>query len=171
MVRGQRRRLSAALVLIPPALEALRRSLVIAQDSRNRVAESALAQTLSRLEAAHGDPVAALDHVTLAIRNYHHAGNTTMIHGAVAVVATIFDRLGRHEPAATIAGFVVSSPLAALPVMAEFGTAIAHLRNVLGEATYESLARKGETMTTAAMAAYAYDQIDQARAELNAVSK
>ena len=64
-----------------------------------------------------------------------------MIHGAVAVVATIFDRLGRHEPAATIAGFVVSSPLAALPVMAEFGTAIAHLRNVLGEATYEWLAR------------------------------
>ena len=31
--------------------------------------------------------------------------------------------------------------------------------------------RKGETMTTAAMVTYAYDQIDQARAELNAVSK
>ena len=41
--------------------------------------------------------------------------------------------------------------------MAEFGTAIAHLRNVFGEATYESVARKGETMTTAAMANYAYD--------------
>ena len=53
--------------------------------------------------------------------------------------------------------------------MAEFGTAIAHLRDVLGKATYESLARKGETMTTAAMVTYAYDQIDQARAELNAV--
>ena len=46
-----------------------------------------------------------------------------------------------------------------------------HLRDVLGEATYESLARKGETMTTAAMVAYAYDQIDQARTKLNAVSK
>ena len=32
--------------------------------------------------------------------------------------------------------------------------------------TYESLARKGETMTTAAMVTYAYDQIDQARTEL-----
>ena len=31
----------------------------------------------------------------------------------------------------------------------------------------ESLARKGETMTIAAMATYAYDQIDQARAELD----
>jgi hypothetical protein len=34
-----------------------------------------------------------------------------------------------------------------------------------------SLAGKGEAMTTAAMATYAYDQIDHARAELNAVSK
>ena len=45
-------------------------------------------------------------------------------------------------------------------------TAITHLREVLGDQTYESLARKGETMTTAAMVTYAYDQIDQARTEL-----
>jgi hypothetical protein len=38
-------------------------------------------------------------------------------------------------------------------------------------AACESLARKGETMTTAAMANSAHDQIDQARAELEAVSK
>jgi hypothetical protein len=53
----------------------------------------------------------------------------------------------------------------------EINTAIADLRDVLGDQTYESFARKGETMTTAEMATYAYDQIDQARAELNAVSK
>ena len=53
----------------------------------------------------------------------------------------------------------------------EITTAITRLRDVLGEATYESLARKGETMTTAAMVTYAYDQMDQARAELNEVSK
>jgi hypothetical protein len=53
----------------------------------------------------------------------------------------------------------------------EITTAIAHLRDILGDQTYESLARKGETMTTAAMVAYAYDQIDQARVELNAASK
>jgi hypothetical protein len=50
-------------------------------------------------------------------------------------------------------------------------TAITHLRDVLGDPAYESLARKGETMTAAAMVAYAYDQIDQARTELNATSK
>ena len=53
----------------------------------------------------------------------------------------------------------------------ELNTAIAHLRDALGDQTYEPLARKGETTTTAAMATYAYDQIDQARTELNAVSK
>ena len=53
----------------------------------------------------------------------------------------------------------------------EIDTAITHLREVLGEQTYESLAHKGETMTAAAMATYAYDQIDQARAALNRVSK
>jgi hypothetical protein len=53
---------------------------------------------------------------------------------------------------------------AAIP---EVYAAIAHLRYVLGDQTYESLARKGETMTTAAMATYAYDQIDQARTGLD----
>ncbi len=46
----------------------------------------------------------------------------------------------------------------------EITTAITDLRDVLGDQTYESLARNGETMTTAAMVTYAYDQIDQARA-------
>jgi hypothetical protein len=50
-------------------------------------------------------------------------------------------------------------------------TAIAHLRDVLGDQTYESLSRKGETMTTDEMVTYAYAQIEKARAELNAVSK
>ena len=146
------------------ALNALGRGLVIAQDSGNRADASALAQFLARLEAEHGDTVSAFDHLTLAIRNYHNSGDTTTIRVPLAVLAAVFDRLGRYEPAATIAGFALS-PIAATGVP-EITTAIAHLRDVLGEATYESLARKGETMTTAAMVTYAYDQIDQARTEL-----
>jgi hypothetical protein len=153
------------------SLAALRRGLAIAQDSGNRANQSNLAANLCVFEAEHGEPLAAFDHLTMAIGNYHDSGNTYMIRGPLGWLAVFFDRLRRYEPAATIAGFVVTSPLAALPVMAEFGIAIAHLRNVLGEATYESLARKGETMTTTAMATYAYDQIDQARTDLNAVSE
>jgi hypothetical protein len=151
------------------ALDALGRGLVIAQDSGERSVASVLAVFLARLEAEHGDPVSAFDHLTLAIRNFHNAGDTTAIRVPLAVLAVLFDRLGRYEPAATIAGFALS-PIAAAAVP-ELTTAITHLREVLGEATYESLAGKGETMTTAEMVTYAYDQIDQARAELNAVSK
>jgi hypothetical protein len=150
------------------ALDAARRGLVIARDSGNRYTETLLAAELSGLEVEHGDPLAALDYVTLAIGNFHDAGNTTGVRTTLGILAALFDRLGRHEPAATIAGFAVS-PLTA--TLAEFNTAIAHLREVLGDPVYESLARKGETMTTAAMATYAYDQIDQARAALKAISK
>jgi len=153
------------------SLVALRRGLAIAKDSGNRAHQSHLATNLCLFEAQHGEPLAVFDYFTMAIGNYHDSGNTYMTRTVLGMLATLFDRLGRYEPAATIAGFAVTSPVAALPAMAEFGTAMAHLRNVLGDQTYESLARKGESMTTAAMVTYAYDQIDQARAELNAVSK
>jgi hypothetical protein len=146
------------------ALNALGRGLVIAQDSGNRLDASALTPFLARLEGQHGDTVSAFDHLILTIRGFQNSGDTTSIRLPLAVLAVLFDRLGRYEPAATIAGFALS-PFSASAVP-EITTAIAHLRGVLGEATYESLASKGETMTTAAMATYAYDQIDQARTEL-----
>ncbi|MCV7439147.1 adenylate/guanylate cyclase domain-containing protein [Mycobacterium seoulense] len=148
------------------ALEALRRGLVIAQDSGSRAAESLLATVLSRLEADHGDPVAALDHITLAIRNFHDAGNVAYIRFALATLAVLLDRRGRLKPAAIIAGFAFD-PLNA----SEVSTAITHLRDVLGNQSYESLTRKGEAMTIAEMVTYAYEQIDQARMDLNAVSE
>jgi tetratricopeptide (TPR) repeat protein len=151
------------------ALEAMHRGLVIAQDSGNRYNETHLAANLAELEAERGDPLAALDHITLAIRNFHDSGNVATIRSPLTNLAVFLDRLGRHEPAATIAGFAFS-PLTAA-AFPQINATITHLRDVLGDQTYESLARTGETMTTAERATYAYDQIDQARTELNAVSK
>jgi hypothetical protein len=150
------------------ALNALGRGLVIAQDSGNRTSASLLALNLAPLEAEHGDTVSAFDHLALVIRTCHDSGDTTAVRAPLAILAVLFVRLGRYEPAATIAGFALS-PLSASG-FPEITTAITYLREVLGEATYESLARKGETMTTAAMASYAHDQIDQARAELKGAS-
>ena len=151
------------------ALHALGRGLVIAQDSGNRAVASGAAPFLALLEVEHGGTVSAFDHLTVAIRNYHNAGDPTTIRGALAILAVLFDRLGRYEPAATIAGFALSRVAAA--AVPEITTAIAHLRDVLGDQTYEALAHKGGAMTTAEMVPYAFNQIDQARAELNAVSK
>ncbi|MGB8790641.1 MAG: adenylate/guanylate cyclase domain-containing protein [Mycobacterium sp.] len=152
------------------ALEALRRSVLIAQDSGNRLYETQFLYWLARLEAEQGDRMAAFEYLAVAIRNNHDSGNTGMLHIPLAILATFLDRLGRYEPAATIAGFAAVNPMAAT-TLPDLGTAITHLRKVLGNQTYESLAHKSETMTTAAMVTYAYDQIDQARTELNAVSE
>jgi hypothetical protein len=76
----------------------------------------------------------------------------------LAIVAALLDRLGRYEAAAVIAGFALS-PLS-VEVIPELDTAIAHLRDVLSDQTYEQLAHKGEAMTTAAMATFAYREID-----------
>jgi hypothetical protein len=55
------------------ALGAMRRGLVIAQDSGNRFIESHLAIIVSRLEAEHGDPLAAFEYFIAAVRNFHDA--------------------------------------------------------------------------------------------------
>ena len=151
------------------ALDAFRRGLAIAHDSGNRFTGTQLAIVLGSGEAERGDNASAFDHLGLAIRNMHDSGNITTMRTPLAVLAVLFDRLDRHEASAIIAGFALST-LTALAVP-ELSRTIAHLRDVLGDQNYESLAHKGETMTTAEMARYAYDQIDQARAELNAVSK
>ena len=149
------------------ALEASRRGLVIAQDSGSRLTESLLATMLARLEAEHGDPLAALDHITSAVENFYDSGNIIYIQFALATLTVFFERLGHLQPAATMAGFALN-PFTAT-ASSQFSTAIDHLRDALGDQSYESLASKGAAMTTAAMVAYAFDQIDQARASFSNV--
>jgi predicted ATPase len=151
------------------ALKACRRGLQVAEDSGNRGIGTYLAMLVARIEALYGDSLRALHYIAVAIHNHHDSGNPTSMRAPMAILATVLDRMGRYEPAATIAGFA-STPFTAA-TYPELLTTTAHLRTVLGDQDYESLARKGETMTTAEIATHAYDQIDQARTELNPVSE
>ena len=93
------------------AREALRRGLIVAQDSGNRMLESLLATALSPLEAEHRDPLAALDHITLATRNCYDSGNVGLISTpwqrsryssttvrTIPAKSSAFRRLGRSPP-------------------------------------------------------------------------
>jgi predicted ATPase len=151
------------------AYDVQRRAVMLARESGNRQMEMAAAVSMSAFAAAEGDPVEAFDYLTRIIRRYHDSGSVSLLQYPMPILAALFDRIGRHEQAATICGFAGSAMArAAYP---QIDATIAHLRDVLSDKTYESLARKGEAMTTAAMATYAYDQIDQARTDLNAVSE
>ncbi len=149
------------------ARDALRRGVEIARDSGNRLTETYLAQVLARLETDHGDPLAALDYTIAAIRGHHDSGNTIQTCDTLATTARLFDCVGRYEAAATIAGFAFNPITDAW--QPKFDAAIDHLREVLGDETYESISGEGGAMTTAEIVAYAYDQIDQVRAELSAI--
>jgi predicted ATPase/class 3 adenylate cyclase len=146
------------------ALRSMTRGLGIAHDSGNRFNESHLTANLAQLDVERGDPLAALEHIGLAIRYMHDSGNITTVRSPLANFAILLNRLEHYEAAATIAGFARSALTAAS--FPKIDTAIAHLRQVLGEVGYESLAGEGAAMTNAEMVAYAYDQIDQARVEL-----
>ena len=148
------------------AYDAHRQGLTIAQDSGNRLIESHLAGSLAQLAAAHGEPEDAFDYLTLAIRHFYDAGSFSHLPVPLAILASVFDRLGHHEPAATISAFAATSlTRSGVP---EITSTIGHLREVVGDGVYESLARTGQTMTSAEMAEYAFEQIDQARAGVEA---
>ncbi|OBK33993.1 cyclase [Mycobacterium sp. 1245111.1] len=151
------------------AHNALRRSLAIAQESGNLQMESASASTVLLVATSYGDPIECFETLLLLIGRYYDVGNMALLHNPLAILVSLLDRFGHHEQAAIISGFAAS--LFSRASYPQLNTAIAHLRDILGDRTYESLARTGETMTTADMVAYAFDQINQAQMKLKAASK
>lgn len=146
------------------AYDAHHRGLKIAKETGNKLLGTYLAGNLCRLAAAQGDSAQAFDLVTQAIRNYFDSGNFSLMPQPLAVLVTYLNRLGHHEAAATISGFTTSPFVGAY--YPELYTALAHLREVLGDDVYESHANVGNGMTNGAMATYALHQIEEARAQL-----
>ncbi len=71
------------------ALQALRQALEIAQSSGNQFNETHIAVVLSTIETLHGDPEAAFDYITLAIRNYLDSGNMGTSRSPLAVLVAL----------------------------------------------------------------------------------
>jgi predicted ATPase len=144
--------------------DALRRGLTIAQASGNQQQEAGIAVSLARIAVRYGDPADTFDYIILATRHYYDSGSLSLMPGPLGMLAVTFDRLGQFEAAATIIEFAATPiNLASHP---EINTTIVHLREVLGDEAYESFSRAGTNMTNAAMAEYAFGQIDRVRAEV-----
>jgi hypothetical protein len=146
------------------AYDALRRALAIAQSNGDRQLESSVALNLSSVAANYADPKDALEFVALAIRTYCESGSFGLVSGPMGILVALLDRLGHYEPAATISAFFMT-PISQV-TYPEIATAVAHLRDVLGDPAYESLAQTGARMTDSVKAQYALEQIDRLRAEL-----
>jgi hypothetical protein len=131
--------------------------------------QDTLAVLASRIEAEYGDSLGALHYIAVAIHNNHDSGNPTNMRIPMATLCTVLDRMGRYEPAATIAGFASLPSPRRRRLNFSLRQPICALSSVTK--TTNRFARKGETMSTAEIATYAYDQIDQARTALDAVSE
>jgi predicted ATPase len=144
------------------AFDAHRLGAKIARDTGNRLLETYNTANLARLAAKHGDSTQMLDSVATSIHSYLDSGNYFLLPQPMAVLAHYFDRIGHYEVATT--SFATN-------YFPETEIAITHLRKGLGEETYASLAGRGAAMTNAAMAKYALEQIDLARAHLAHVNE
>jgi predicted ATPase len=144
--------------------DALRRGLSVARDSGNQQQEASIAVSLARLAVRYGQPTDAFDYIILATRHYYDSGSLSLMPGPLGLLAVLFDRLGQFEAAASIIEFA-ATPInrASHP---EIDTTIIHLREILGNDAYESFARAGTSMTNAAMAEYAFGEIDRVCAEV-----
>ena len=151
------------------AYEALRQAWTIAEESRNQQQASIIAGLLSGLAAARGEFTDAFVYITQMIRYYYDSGTVELMRTTLGMLATLLDGLGDFEPAATISGFTADS--LALGSFPEITNAVAHLREVLGDDGYATLAQVGASMTSTEAAAYAFEQIDRARAELSPVGE
>jgi len=147
-----------------PAYEASRRAVAIAGDTGNRYVETTALLGLSRMAVSHGDAIEAIDLLVHATGNYFDSGGFGLVTGPLALMAVLLDRFGRYEQAATVMGF--SSRPNTRMTFPEVDSAVTHLRETLGDATYESLTRTGAAMTTAAAVTYALEQIHHTRADL-----
>ena len=108
------------------------------------------------------DPIHFFEYLTVAIHHYDDSGNVANLRNPLAIFAALLDRLGHHEQAATISGFAAS----AFTLASSHNSAQRSPISAMSSVTSLRIARpQGRAMTTAAMATYAYDQIDQARAE------
>jgi hypothetical protein len=141
----------------------LRRGLSIARDSGNRYWERYCTFNLAALEAQHRDPRAALDLFTETITGFHDVGDTASTRNPMIGVAVFFDRIGRHEPAAIIAGYATNPFTHNL--YPELAATTEHLRDVLGDDRYTTLTRQGETMSPADAVRYTLAEIGVARAD------
>jgi predicted ATPase/class 3 adenylate cyclase len=122
---------------------------------------------LARAEAAHGEPVAALEACRRSLLAYAASGDRTGACTPLTVLASLLHWLGRDEPAATVAGAGASPMVKGYP---ELVAAIADLRTALGADAFDSLADRGQTMEMNAMFRYALEQVDEARIAVDPVA-
>jgi DNA-binding CsgD family transcriptional regulator len=144
------------------ALAAWDEGIGVVRAHRVQFFEGFIARDAARLHTSGGEPEAALGLFAEAIGAFQRAGNVPQLIITLASVPTLFERLGRLEPAATLVGALAKEPGSRhhVPELAELGDRV---RRALGARRSEELTEAGAALDLGNAARYARQQIEVAR--------
>ena len=152
----------------PASLAAIRRATAIMRALPFEFAGNYA--VLARIEAAHGDPTAALDACAKALGIYKATGDRVSASTPQWVLADLLQRADQDEAAAIVAGSGLGPGLigySGLEVLfPELAAAIDDLRHSMGDDTFESFAERGAEMDNTTAFDFALEKIEVARARL-----
>jgi hypothetical protein len=160
-------------VLQPISMALFDRDPETALDASRRVAEenTRIGQVpghanslLARVEAAHGEPGAALEACHHALSAYAASGDRAAATTPLSVLATLLHRFGLDDAAAVIVGCCEPAMLQMYP---EVAASSEHLRATLGDDSFEEFASRGRAMESAEVFRYALAQVEEAREALS----
>jgi predicted ATPase/class 3 adenylate cyclase/DNA-binding CsgD family transcriptional regulator len=144
------------------ALAAWDEGIAVVREARVQFFEGFIARDAARLHTSAGEPAAALGLFAEAITAFQRAGNVPQLIITLASVPSLFERLGRTEPAATLIGALANEPSSAhhVPELAELAARVAR---ELGPKRTEQLIAEGRALDLADAAVFARQQIEVAR--------
>ena len=149
------------------AKAAWERGITVARAGESRAWVNRISGALAGLEAVIGDPGNALALFAEAIDGFHDGGNITSLLGqGLGGLSIALDGLDHYVAAATLMGVSGGPP----PYVPGFQAATVHLREALGDQTFERLTREGAAMELGDAVRYAHQQIQLAREALATAS-
>ena len=144
------------------ALAAWDEGMTVVRDQHVQFFQGFIARDAARLHTSDGEPAAALGLFAEAIAAFQRAGNVPQLVITLASVPALFERLGRHDPAATLVGALTNEPSSArhVPELAELGD---RSGRELGPTRNGQLTADGAALDLGEAAVYARQQIEVAR--------
>jgi predicted ATPase len=149
----------------PRAIAAHRRAVALAREAKNRLYEVTWSRELAGLEAAHGDPVTALDTIGEVIDAFHQIGDLANLAVTFGYLVLLFDRIDQPTAASTVLGAATRDP-AAMAMVTELANTNAALQQLLGDVPYHDSVNTGAAMNTIQAVQFAHAEIHRIQHEL-----
>ncbi len=155
-----------------PALAALLESIALSSPGAMNVMISPARSLAATIEAKNGDARSALSHLRDSVTHSVDEGDNTTIFSCYDRAIRVFAFVGKHEPAAELAGVVTLGPFASLTTIAvgpeadERDAVLVDVRTELGDAAFDAALARGAGLSYDEVLDRVLGEIDRMLVEL-----